>query len=427
MNIHDNDADLAPQGNFERVIPTTRDDFLDEWRSDPQAVFQKADEADLVFDSYCRARAPATRESPGSLMEYILYNEGIRMVDTIDLPSSPAAILPDFDRYRNEDDKLDPIARVLIGYWDECYNKTLFTGERNSAALSTLTTGGPWRPRYDEMPIRSPEIAPGFNFLDAVAYTRRIREDKYRVPQWNNDKGEQIMQEVAEGTEPKLFEITRSDTEYSMRNYRAGIEVTDSFIRNSQTRAADITNAIEEIAIGHRIALLTQVGRAIVDNREDDHKYTASGSISGATHVAGQLQYPFWTTYLKEWGNTYMPNITIGNKRAITELELMSMTGGDQNITYGSWSMIPNTNIRNLNGNISQMSYGYIDDDTNTNFTNTELWTFPRETTLVYVQRMGMDQDETERVGGPRKTRRWLGTQSLFAIRDKMGIRSIAF
>lgn len=407
------------------VMPTTRDAFLAEWREDPQAILDQSREFEMTLDSYSRARAPATAESPGSTLEWLLFNEGIRMVDTFDLESSLMQDLPDIDPQKGEP---DPLARAMIGYWDECYNKTLMTGERNAQAISTLTTGGPWRPRYDESPIRVPQIAPGFNFLDVVAYTRRIREDKYRIPEWKNAKSEQIMQEVAEGTEPKLFEITRADREVSMRNYRAGIEATDSFLNDNQTRARDITNAIEEIAIGHRIALLTGLAKLIHDSTPSGNVYTVGNTaVAGVTPDGGRLGYPFWTKFLKDFGNAYIPNVTLGNKDAITNLELMSMTAGDQNITYGSWTMVPNTNIRNLNGNMTEMSYGWIDDDTTTGFGNTELFTFQRETTVAYIQRMGMDQDEMERVPGPRKTRRWLGTQSAFALIDPNGLRSINF
>ena len=234
------------------------------------------------------------------------------------------------------------------------------------------------------------------------------------------------MQEIAEGTEPKLFEITRADTEIAMRNYRAGIEATDEFLNDSQTRASDITNAIEEIAIGHRIALLLQVAKLLKDSVPANNTY-ASANVHGITHVTGQMDYPNWTVFMKEFGNAYIPNVTIGNKTAITSLELMSMTAGDQNITFGSWTMVPNTNIRSLNGDITSMDYGWIDDDTATGLTATELITFARPTTAVYVQQRGMDQDEMERVPGPRKTRRWLGTKSTFGIRDANGLRRITF
>ena len=408
-----------------RVIPGTRDEFLEEWRSDPQGILDKANEANLTLEGYADVRAPATQESPGSAMEWLLYNEGIRMTDTHKVPSTPGADLPDIAP--KDGNVTEPLARALIGYWDEVYTDALLSGKRATAAVSSLTKQGGWRPIYMDGPVRSPNIAAGFNFLDVVAYSRTIADDTYRVRQWNNDSGEQKFQKVAEGTEPKLFEITRSTEDTNLNNYRVGIEWTDSFINNSQTRASDITNAIEEVAIGHRIELLGDLGKLIVDSRPSANQYDLTGvTVGGVAHVGGTLQFPHWVAFLKRFGNAYTPNVSIGNINAITTLELMSMTGGDQNITYGSWSMVPNTNIRNLNGDLTEMNYGYIS-NTGTGLTNTEIFTFQRETTLVYVQQLGGDQDELERVPGPRKTRRWLGAKAAFAAADKEGIRSVEF
>ena len=407
------------------VIPGTRDEFLAEWREDPKAILEKAEKADLSLEGYANSRAPATQESPGSTMEWLLFNEGVRTQDTLQVPSTRLEDLPDLDPVNGQH---EPLSRAVIAHCDEVYNQALITGTRASAALSPLTVNGGWRPTYDEAPVRSPQIAPGFNFLEVVAMTRGIREDKYRVRRWKNDSDEQKMQKLAEGTEPKLFEITRDKTDVSLNNYRAGIEWTDEFANDAQTRFADLTNAIEEIAIGHRIVLLQDLGRLIHDSVPSGNTYTTSGqTVAGVTATAGQLEYPFWVKFMKDFGNAYIPNVTLGNPTSITSLELMSMTAGNQNITYGSWAMVPNSNIRNLNGDLTQMSYGYISGDTATGFGDTELFTFQRETTLVFVMRLGMDQDEMERVPGPRKTRRWLGAQSAFAVSDPEGIRSINY
>ena len=411
------------QDRDKRLIePGTRQALAEEWRSDPQAVIDKAEEADLTLEGYANARAPACPESPGSAMEFLLYNQGIRMTDTLDVPSTLGSDLPNVDPIGVP---AEPAARALMGYWDEVYRGALITGYRATASASALTAGGAWRPYYDEAPVRSPQIAPGFNFLEVVAYTRGIREDKFRVRRWTNATNEQKMQNVAEGTEPKLFEMTRASDDVTLQNYRAAVEWTDDFINDPQTRAADITNAIEEIGIGHRAMLLEDLGKLVHDSRPSGNEYTATGTIAGQTHTAGELSYPFWVTYLKLFGNAYIPNVTLGSPVSITNLELMSMQRGNA-ITYGSWSMVPNTNIRNLNGDLTEMNYGYIS-GSNTGFSDTELFTFQREVCLVFVMQMGMNQDELERVAGPRKTRRWLGAKSAFAASDPSSIRSISY
>ena len=166
----------------EMVQPVSRNEFLAEWRSDPNAIFDRADEAQLNLDTFGNVRAPASPESPGSTWEWLLFNEGARMVDTFHAPSTRMGHLPDIDPPRGDP---EPMARAMNAYWDERYNITLYTGER-AASLSTLTVGGPWRGRYDERPIRAPQIAPGFNFMELVGLARTISEDRYRIPQWRS-------------------------------------------------------------------------------------------------------------------------------------------------------------------------------------------------------------------------------------------------
>ena len=195
-------------------------------------------------------------------------------------------------------------------------------------------------------------------------------------------------------------------------------------------RASDITNAVEEIAIGHRIVLLQRACKLIVDKTPSANNY-ASGvntkaTIVGVHHTQGRVSYPHWTDFLTEFGTAYRGDCAIGNPTSITALKLMSITDGT-NITFSSWSMMPNSNVVDFNGDMMSMGYGWVSDDTATGFTANKLWVFQKATTLGYVQRMGMDQDEIERVAGPRKVRRWLGTESLFCTIYTAGMRSFDF
>ena len=81
--------DSQVTSEFGDILPTTRDNVLEEWRSDPSAIIDQAREADTPLDAFLTARAGPTQESPGSTSEWLLYNQGIRMVDTFQLPSTP--------------------------------------------------------------------------------------------------------------------------------------------------------------------------------------------------------------------------------------------------------------------------------------------------------------------------------------------------
>ena len=413
--------DSQVMSEFGDILPTTRDNVLEEWRSDPSAIIDQAREAETPLDAFLTARAGPTQESPGSSSEWLLYNSGIRMVDTFQLPSTPLAGLPNIEERATE-----PVAHLMNAYWDERYNEALMSGHRAANSLAPIESNTVWRPIREESPFRQPQIAPAFDFRNILAFARRIPEDQFRLNKLTNAEGEQMMQVLAEGTEPRLFELARSKELFEMSNYRAGIEATDSFLNDPQVRASDITNAVEEIAIGHRIILLRDAAKLITDRTPSGNNTDSMGTIAGVPHAAGKVSYAHWTDFMTKFGTAYRGDCALGNPTSITALKLMSITDG-QNLSLGSWSMLPNSNVEDFNGDMMRLGYGWIDDDTATGFTPNKLWVFQKATTLGYVQRMGMDQDEIERVPGPRKVRRWLGTESLFCIIDDNGMRSFSF
>lgn len=408
----------------ERVEPISRLEFLEEYRGDPKGVFDAAKEAGLSIEAYAEVRAPASAESPGSTLEWLLYQEGIRTNEHKGIPSTRTENLPDL--YPDESGHMEPMARVIRGYLDEVYLDTFITGERAPASLTTLTPDGGWRPTYYEEPIASPEIMAGFNFLDVCAFSRGITSDKYAVRRLNVTSEERKLRATAEGAEPKLAELTRSKTDTKLVNYRGGFSWTDDFISDRDTRLADLTNAVFMIAEDHRIENLVRLGKVVHDAVPSGNTYTvASNTFGGYTHTANRLEYPYWNAFLKTFGNAYRPNIALGTGPAITALELMSMTA-DGNLTYGSYQQIRGTTVRSLNADGEDMSHGYIS-ETGTDFTNTELFVFPRSKGIVFIFAFNREQDETERFPGAQKTARWFGAKSAFAAYDPASIRNIDF
>ena len=102
--------------DFGPVEAGTRDELLQDWRKDPNIVVEQSEEANLPLDAFANLRAPATPDSPGSTVEWLLYNEGIRMVDTFYQPSSRMQGLPDIDPMKGREP--EPLARMMNAYWD---------------------------------------------------------------------------------------------------------------------------------------------------------------------------------------------------------------------------------------------------------------------------------------------------------------------
>ena len=103
----------------------------------------------------------------------------------------------------------------------------------------------------------------------------------------------------------------------------------------------------------------------------------------------------------------------------------MSVTDGN-NITYGSFAMVEGSGLVDLNAEGAGMMFGRIT-NSGTGLADNVLYSFPRNSTLAFVMNLGMTQDEIERDPGPRKTKRWLGAKSKFAILDPRGVRDIDF
>ena len=401
------------------VMPVTRGRLLDEWRSDAKGVIEQAKEVDMPLDGFLNAKAPATRESPGSAVDVVLFNQGIRTVDTYNVSSTKTNGIPTM--FTEVGEPKHPVAKLLNAHWDECYNRTLLTGQKAATSLAPIEINSVWRQIADEMPYRMPLIAPAFNFMKLLAFGRRIREDQYRLNKWTNASKEQMMQEIAEGTAPRLFELGRDSKIWEMIDYRAGIEATDSFLNDPQVRVSDITNAIEEIAIGHRIVLLQKLCKTIVGMRKSSNVFNAKTDVvnpfMGVTYAQGRIDWPRYTLFKTKSGTAYHFDCAIGNELSIVAMLCMSMTDGT-NLTFGSWAMSDKSTIEYFNEMTGKFGLGWVDKDAETGFSDNHLYFFQRMSTVGYVQRSGMDQDEMQRVPDERKMRRWLGTSSLFCEID---------
>ena len=406
------------------VIPIPREELISEWRSDPGAIIQQAEESEMELAPFLEVRGQPTEEDHGPITERLLEATGIRMEDSPrgHIPSTPLSRLPGINPNPSE-----PEGHLVNAYLDQRCNDVLLTGERSINSISGLTTNSVWRPYYDEPAFRQPQIAPAFDFRNIIGRFRTISDDQYRLNKRTNAKAEQQMQKAAESTLPDVFVLDREDKAYKLIEYRAGIEATDNFLRGSDVRASDVTNAVEEIAIGHRITLLRDAAMVITTDTPSGNDYAiGTATLAGVPHVAGNLEYPFFVQWLTDFGTAYKCDCIVGNQNSITNLKLMSLSAGD-NLTLGSWATLPNSNIVDFNGGMMDLGFGWIDSDSDTGFKNNKLWGFQKATSLIFVQRRGMNQDETQRDAGMRTMTRWFGTQSRFISMDTNGMRSITF
>ena len=411
------------------VIPISREELITEWREDPIAVVEQAEECGLELEAYLNVRAPASKEHPGPVVEQLLENIGIRMKDTErgKVDSTLVSRLPQL-----RPDKSTPESMLVAAFLDQRYNDVLLDGKRALNSLTGLQSSTIWREYYEEAPIRVPQIAPAFDFRNIIGRFRRTNEDLYRINKLTNETSENRMVPTAEGARPPIVKLERSTDQIGLLNDRIGLEASDSFLKGSDVRANDIVDAVDRIALDHRIVILRRAAKLVTDKTPAANNVLANaqgngGNVNGIAHTAGMVQYPHFLDFISSFGTAYRGNCIIGNRQSINSLKLMSLSAG-QNITFGSVvSFLPNSNFVDFNADMMDLGFGWIDNDSETGFVANKFWAFQRETTLVFVQRMGMDQDEMERDAGRQIMRRWFGTSSNFGIMDTTGMKSYDF
>ena len=412
-----------------RTIPI--DQLVEEWKSDAPGILDQARQVNLQLNEFLNLRAAKDPEDPRSLCpvpHLILENVGIRVESSAPGRDDTTRIgdLPDIGG-----ESQDPLSELYTAYLDDVYREVLLSGRRALTALTSLQAGSQLRPYYDEMPIRYPEIAPDFDFRNVVARIRSTREDVYRINRLDNEAADNMMKVEAEGAEGKIVKLIRSSDEIQLLLYRLGYEISDSFRHSAGASAEDVRDGVVRIAIGQRILNLYRMGVVIRTGTPtataNNVEASAQGTIGGVAHTAGEIKYPLFLDFTSSFGPAYQCNVVIGNRQSVNTLRTMSLSGPD-NVTFGSViSLLPNANFVDLNGGMMNMSFGHIDNDDQTGFTGSKLWCFDRDTTLVFVQRPAMDQDELQRDAGRMTTRRWFGTSSNFGILDNTGMKTYAF
>lgn len=415
-----------------------RDELFKKW-SDPGWRKEKLEQAEVKSDqrqplaNILEDASPANKDNPSTAVDFLLYNRGFNLYDT---QISLSSRMKEFGKWKEEKidlskDENSDIA-LLNAHLDQSYFTAVITGQRtkslgimesmykNLNQLGGILPGNVLNPIRETPFMRAKLFGPAIDFRRIVGEIEFITEETYKLNKDDNEEGERKMETYPEGVVPKLISLDYSDDTLTFQKYRTGLQASYDYLNSSQTRVGRIRNAVEEIAIYHRIALFELITKTIKDALLPGTDYRVDKSASG------KVSWTIWRDFVKLFGPMYSPDIMLCKTEESTEWETMSIPTASGSIPVGQLASVTNfgDNPYVLNNVPMIPEYGWYDGQ-GAGLEDNKFLTFDRDRSSVVVFQRGGDQDETERSPGPQVVTRYLSTKAGAHCPDPNGIREL--
>ena len=433
--------------------PVFRDDIID--RSE-----DKGEEAYSIGE-ILENHSPSDQENPSAAVDFLLYNRGFNLYDKQFRVSSRMKSFGGPWRekaYDKRDHKLSDLV-LADAHLDMSYWRTLISGRKskdlgilesvfkNLNQLGGIDAGNVLNPVREGPFFRGKLFGPAIDFRRIVGDIEFITEETYKLNKDTNDDDERRMETYPEGVVPKIMTLEYSDESLTFQRFRGGVRASYDYLNSNQTRIGRIRNAIEEIAIYHRIVLFEMIIEAIWNGlvrSEVADKLTHIDTNLATT--SNNLTWIQWRDFTKSFGAFYSPDIMICRSDASTLWESIAMTvpslksGGVETTTTTPQATISigqfATTASNLNQNPYILNntpiipeYGWYDSLKNTILDQAgdthDYLVFDRDRSSVIVFQRGSDQDETEREAGPQIITRYLSTKAGAYCPDVNGVKML--
>lgn len=425
-----------PSVRFERM---DRDTLLTKW-NDPgfrgDVLDMSDDRSDEAFgvSDILENHSPASPTSPSSAVDYLLYNKGFNLYDN---GFQVSARMKNFGPWnQREFNKRDPENSNLVlvdAHLDSSYWRTLITGQRtkdigvlesiykNLNQIGGIMQGNVLNPIRETPFIRAKLFGAAIDFRRIVGDIEFITEESYKLNKDNNVEDERKMETYPEGVVPKIMTLEYSDESLTFTKFRGGVRATYDYLNSNQTRVARIRNAIEEIAIYHRIALFEMVVKAIKAGR------VRAGSNNLIDK--SELNWTIWRDFIKGFGSFYSPDIMLCRTAESTVWEGMQVPTSQGTIPVGQLAATTGFGQSPyvLNNVPMVPEYGWYDDLPNTEegLETGKYLVFDRDRSSIIIFQRGSDQDETEREAGPQIVTRYLSTKAGAYCPDVNGVKEL--
>ena len=428
--------------------PVFRDDIID--RSE-----DKGEEAYSIGE-ILENHSPSDQENPSAAVDFLLYNRGFNLYDKQFRVSSRMKSFGGPWREKSYDKRDHKLSDLVLAdaHLDMSYWRTLISGRRskdlgilesvfkNLNQLGGIDAGNVLNPVREGPFFRGKLFGPAIDFRRVVGDIEFITEETYKLNKDTNDDDERRMETYPEGVVPKIMTLEYSDESLTFQRFRGGVRASYDYLNSNQTRIGRIRNAIEEIAIYHRIVLFEMVMEAIFNGLADHFENDTTARVYRQNATGNPpLTWNVWRDFTKGFGAFYSPDIMICRSAASTIWESMAMTtnpaGGvtsHQGVTVGQFvatSQNLNSNPYILNNTPLIPEYGWYDALKQSVLQSTnnyhEYLVFDRDRSSIIVFQRGSDQDETEREAGPQIITRYLSTKAGAYCPDNNGVRMLAF
>lgn len=416
---------------FERF---DRPDLIDKWDDSgfrKEVIDRSEDKSNEAFTvgEVLENHSPASPENPSTAVDHILYKRGFNLYDNeFQISSRMNAFGANWQQqdYNKREDRLSDLVLVDshldMAYWKSLISGTKTTGMgvseslfKNLNQLGGISSGSVLNPKFEATFIRAKLFGPSIDFRRIVGDIEYITEENYNLNKDNNKDDERAMEEYPEGVVPKIMTLEYSEENLTFKRFRGGIRATYDYLNSNQTRVSRIRNAIEEIAIYHRIKLFEMIVKAIKDA-------LPSGNIGSAK----ALNWTNWRDFVKGFGSMYSADVMLCKTAESTKWENMSVFNTTSGLATISQLIATNpqfvSNPYILNNNPVIPEYGWYD-GAGAGLQDNKYLTFDRDRSSKLVFQRGSDQDETVREAGPQVITRYLSTKAGAFVPDANGIR----
>jgi hypothetical protein len=283
-------------------------------------------------------------------------------------------------------------------------------------AVDQLTPSDPLNPYDDEMWIRDQLYAPIIDFRRIVGKMRSTRRDVVRQPKYTNTN--ESMQPTPEFVEPQYLDITYDANSYQFTSIGIGIRASYEFLNGGGARMDVIRDAVDRVAISHRIHLFEEIVKAIGAARPSTNIFPSTAAALDADN---------WLQFQKKFNEGYRMDILLADPTAITNFQKLIAGSTDTTMNYMNLIASGMFGMGNMPMSLNEApiipDYGWYAKLTGSNeLPAGKYLAFDRMRSSCITFQRGNDQDEIKQQPETRSVTRYLNTNYVIFVPDPNGI-----
>ena len=282
--------------------------------------------------------------------------------------------------------------------------------------VDQLSPADPLNPYDDEMWIRDKLYAPIVDYRRIVGKMRSTRRDVVRQPKYTN--ANEAMQPTPELVEPKYLDISYEATIHKFTSIGIAIRASYEFLNGGGDRLDVIRDAVDRVAVSHRIHLFEQIVKAIGAARPSANVFPSTATALDADN---------WLSFQKKFNEGYRMDILLADPDAITNFQKLIAGSTDTTMNYMNLIASGMFGAGNMPMSLNEMpivpQYAWYDKLTGAQELPTGKYlAFDRMRSSCINFQRGNDQDEMKQDPATRSVSRYLNTNYVIYVPEPNGI-----